>query len=94
MNVNSIDYRVAEELKIFAHPIRLRILLALVDEPSLNVAALTERLGVEQSVTSIYLTKMKDRGLLVADRQGSFTYYSLKNPAVITKLMQILNLQG
>lgn len=72
----------AELLKTIAHPIRLRIILLLTQEPSVNVSTLQEHLQIDQSLVSQHLIKMKDRGLLSSVRRGQQMYYFLADPMV------------
>lgn len=60
-----------------AHPLRLRILEYLdVYGPSC-VGRLTREMGEEQAVVSQSLRKMKDAGLVKAQRRGLFIYYNI-----------------
>ncbi|WP_420149684.1 ArsR/SmtB family transcription factor [Spirosoma sp.] len=90
MDINQAHHQTAEVLKLIAHPLRLRILLTLLEQPALQVSALQEQLKIEQALLSVYLNKMKDRGLLVGRRQGTSIYYTLRNPAFVDQLKQIL----
>ncbi|UFH54600.1 helix-turn-helix transcriptional regulator [Spirosoma sp. KNUC1025] len=81
----------AEILKTIAHPGRIRILLALAEQPSLNVSALQEQLQIEQSLLSQYLVKMKDRGILVSTRRGQEIHYSLADTSLLEVVKLLLN---
>ncbi|WP_420149675.1 ArsR/SmtB family transcription factor [Spirosoma sp.] len=90
MNQKKTD-QAAEVLKTIAHPIRIRILLALVDQSSMKVSSLQEYLQVEQSLLSHHLIKMKDRGVLASKRQGQEIHYSLVDtslPDILTLLLK------
>ncbi|UFH56304.1 helix-turn-helix transcriptional regulator [Spirosoma sp. KNUC1025] len=87
MNDQKTD-QAAEILKIIAHPIRIRILLALAEQPSVNVSTLQEQLQIEQSLLSQYLIKMKDRRVLTSKRQGKEIFYSLAD----TSLLEVIRL--
>ncbi|WP_420150995.1 metalloregulator ArsR/SmtB family transcription factor [Spirosoma sp.] len=84
----------AELLKTIAHPLRLRILLTLLEKSTLNVSPLQEHLRTDQSLLSQHLTKMKNRGILVSRRQGHEIYYSLADPSLIDEIKQLLNRIG
>lgn len=79
----------AELLKTIAHPIRLRILLALIEQPSINVSTLQTQLKIDQSALSHHLIKMKDRGLLTNVRRGKEIYYSLAD-ATFAEVVKLL----
>ncbi len=72
----------AQMLKAVAHPVRLSIMSALQHE-RLTVTEIFERLGVEQAVASHHLSIMKDRGVLLAEREGKNVYYSLRHPGML-----------
>lgn len=72
----------AEMLRAVAHPLRLRILELLEDGTPRCVSEIQEHLNVRQSVASTQLTLMRDRGVLLARRDGTQVFYSLANPAV------------
>lgn len=80
----------AELLKTIAHPIRLRILLALIEQSSINVSTLQVKLKIDQSLLSHHLIKMKDRGLLINARQGKEIHYSLADPTFAEAVKMIL----
>ena len=69
--------RVAEILKTIAHPARLAVIELLENGEEYSVASLMEKTGVEQSLLSHHLSKMKDRGILKSRRDGKNIYYSL-----------------
>ncbi|MBD2757100.1 ArsR/SmtB family transcription factor [Spirosoma validum] len=85
------DYQLAAELlKTIAHPIRLRILLILAQEPSLNVSTLQHELKLDQSALSHHLIKMRDRGILNSDRRNRDMYYYLADPAFVQVIKLML----
>lgn len=63
-------------------PKRLR-LLYLVSEHPCNVTELTEALDVSQSTVSHHLRILRERGLVIATREGTSIYYSLGDPRII-----------
>ncbi|WP_299461381.1 helix-turn-helix transcriptional regulator [uncultured Microscilla sp.] len=69
--------RVAEVLKTIAHPVRLSILEVLQNHGRLTVSDLKEKTQTEQSLLSHHLIKMKDKGVLRANREGKNIYYAL-----------------
>jgi DNA-binding transcriptional ArsR family regulator len=73
--------RVAEILKTLGHPVRLQIMEALEQEEPLAVTDIQQRISIktEQSMLSHHLIKMKDRGILVCEKQGMNVFYSIKD---------------
>lgn len=63
-------------LRLLGDETRLR-LLRLLSKEALNVTELTAVLGVAQSGVSRHLGLLKDAGLLVEERSGTFAWYSL-----------------
>jgi DNA-binding transcriptional ArsR family regulator len=90
MNQEQKLTQVAELLKTLAHYDRLRIIILLGQDGLMNVSALIAQLSLEQSRLSHHLIKMKDRGILVSWRSGKEIYYSLSDPALISKLTLLL----
>jgi DNA-binding transcriptional ArsR family regulator len=72
----------SQMLKAVAHPVRLSI-MSLLRENKMNVTEIFEQLGVEQAVASHHLSIMKDRGVLLSERDGKNIYYRLKHPRLI-----------
>ena len=83
--------RIADLLKILAHPLRLKIILLLAQEDSLNVSTIEARLQIKQALLSTYLIKMRDKGFLTTEYRGKQNYYSLADPILIA--LVILHLQ-
>lgn len=68
--------------KALADPKRLLLIHALRSGP-LTVGGLAEELGISQSNVSQHLAILRDRGVVVAERQGNNVFYSLTNPRVL-----------
>lgn len=66
----------AELLKVLSNPQRLRLLCAMVPGPQ-SVGTLEEYLGASQSYVSGQLAKMRQEGLIRAEREGRIIRYSL-----------------
>ncbi len=77
--------RMAEVLKTIGHPIRLKILEALEQEEPLCVSQIQERLPIstEQSLLSHHLIKMKDKGLLLSEKNGMHVYYKILDRQIL-----------
>lgn len=76
LEVEKLD-KVAHILKAVAHPVRIQVIDLLDQATELTVTEIYEKVGVEQSLISHHLTKMKDRGVLTTRRDGKNIYYSL-----------------
>lgn len=75
----------AEFFKALAHPIRIHILDALRDgEHSVN--ELREILDIEPPNVSQQLAILRNKNLVVARKDGSNVYYSIKDPMVFQLL--------
>lgn len=69
--------RIAEIFKAIAHPVRLEILGIMQQHEPLSVAELMDKTGIEQSLLSHHLIKMKDKGVLTSTRSGRNINYGL-----------------
>ena len=69
--------RIANLLKVIAHPLRLGIVHLLDQYPRLSVSEICEMLDSEQSLTSPHLQTMRLKGILAVQREGRSMYYSL-----------------
>lgn len=79
-------------MRAIAHPIRIAIIDLLREEKKLTVTEIYEELDIEQAVASHHLRILKDRDVLMAQRDGKNTYYFLKSPefTVILSALQSL----
>ncbi|MBR9830505.1 ArsR/SmtB family transcription factor [Acidiluteibacter ferrifornacis] len=75
--------KIADILKAIAHPVRLEILKMMNNSEALNVAQIMELTGLEQSLISHHLIKMKDKGVLKSVRNGRNINYSLVDPSIL-----------
>jgi ArsR family transcriptional regulator len=75
--------RVADVLKTIAHPIRLSIMEALESNSKLTVTSLIKHTGIEQSLLSHHLIKMKDKGILTSQREGKNVIYQLADTHIL-----------
>ena len=67
----------ASMLKAIAHPMRIAIIGLLEEKGRLHVKEIHESLGMEQAVASHHLGILRDKKVLVAEREGKFIFYSL-----------------
>jgi len=83
--VQEITQLHADFCSALADSTRLIILYALADGPR-NVSELTQELGQPQPTVSRHLKNLRDRGLVIATRQGMMVQYSLADKRVIDAL--------
>lgn len=69
----------AECLRTLAHPHRLRMVQMLI-RGEYPVGELAEACGIPSHMASEHLGKMKDRGLLRAERRGRQIFYRVSEP--------------
>ena len=93
MSQNQFECRISEEdvqmLRALAHPLRLRLVMELMQRGTCNVTQLTELLNIPQSTVSQHLSKMKGK-VLRAERRGLEIYYHINN----LKASKIVNVLG
>jgi len=78
--------------KVFAEPIRLRILNLLSQRESLCVCDLVTVLETTQSTTSRHLAYLKNHGLVTTWREGNWIHYAIcAESECITLLEKTLN---
>lgn len=80
---------VSEVLKTISHPTRLQIVDMLSMQERMSVTMLQEGLDVEQSLLSHHLSKMKENGVLGAEKEGRTVFYTLKLNE-ITKILDCM----
>lgn len=79
------DYK-AELFRTLANPVRIRILEALRAAGSLTVSEIHQRVGAEPSNVSQHLSIMRNRGVVVARREGTSMWYSVSEPELFNLL--------
>jgi ArsR family transcriptional regulator, arsenate/arsenite/antimonite-responsive transcriptional repressor len=72
----------ADRLKALADPTRIGIVNCLARAPELCVCNLTESFGLSQPTISHHLKILREAGLVVAERRGTWAYYRLNRQAV------------
>jgi ArsR family transcriptional regulator len=80
--INQLHANVCDGL---ADPIRILLLYTLSDAPC-NVNDLSERVNLPQPTVSRHLKILRERGMVVAQRDGQFVYYRLADRRVIEAL--------
>ncbi len=66
-------------------PKRLMLLYLVAEHPH-NVSELTEALGVSQPTVSHHLRILRERGMVIAQKEGTTIYYSLGDPRILDAL--------
>ncbi len=79
----------AGKLRAISHPSRIAILEMLNDCP-MCVTEIFEKLGIDQATASHHLNILKDKGILIAERQGRKIIYSLKHQT-ISEIINCIN---
>ena len=69
----------------FSDPKRIAILYALAEKPA-SVTELAEALEMPQPTLSRHLKVLRERGMVVAKRQGANIYYALADKRIIRAL--------
>ena len=77
--------------KALSEPKRIQILYALHEEPQ-YVSALADALDTPQPTISRHLTILRERALVVSEREGTSVIYSLADPRIINILDQMRTL--
>ncbi len=84
-SIDELNLLHANVCQALGDPKRLLILYALVEQ-SRNVSALAEHLGLPQPTVSRHLQVLRERHLVVAERDGASVVYHLVEPRVIAVL--------
>ena len=69
---------------------RLLIIVALRERPR-TVNELAKAIGASQSLTSRHLGVLRDKGLVVAEREGAFVRYQLSDPRIFSAIEILLD---
>ena len=77
--------RMAQVLRLLAHPDRLRIIENL-EAGAAPVHDVVDALGLPQAATSQHLNQMKRVGLVAAERRGKEVWYAIADPRSISIL--------
>jgi len=76
---------IADIMKAMGHPIRLRLVEALVNK-EMSVSELNKLVPIDQSTLSRHLAQLKRSGLVLERRHGQFVRHRLANPCVVRLL--------
>lgn len=84
--------RMAELYKLLANPVRLKILLILVDSERLCVGDFAHVVNLSIAATSHQLKLLKDKGWLSTEQDGKLVYYRIASDGLKTALIGDLRL--
>lgn len=73
--------RLAELLQALGDPTRLRI-LSILDTACMPVGAIAVAAGLRQPAVSHHLRVLRDRGIVRAERRGTYVYYCAASEAL------------
>jgi DNA-binding transcriptional ArsR family regulator len=79
-------HRMADVLKVLAHPDRLKLIELLERESTAPVFRLMEVSGLPQAVVSQHLTHMRRVGLVANERRGKEVWYRIQDRSALTIL--------
>lgn len=82
-------YKKSEILKAMSSPIRLCLLVKLIQDGPTNVNDITSCMDVSQSAISQHLSKLKDMNIVESHKEENRIYYSC-NREDIKKIINIL----
>lgn len=85
--------RVADLLRVVAHPVRLKLLELLSERGGVSVGELAQVVGEAPSATSQHLNHLRRAGAVVAARRGRSVRYRLDD-ARIRKLVRCICCAG
>jgi ArsR family transcriptional regulator len=75
-------------LQALADPTRLAIVRELASEPEICACDLTDCCGVRQPTVSHHLKVLREAGVVLAERQGTWIYYRL-DPTAADRLARV-----
>lgn len=79
----SINYKEDSEiLKALGHPVRLKMVVGLIDNYECNVNKMVEELKIPQSTVSQHLAVLKNCGIIDYRKEGVKTCYKVINQKV------------
>jgi DNA-binding transcriptional ArsR family regulator len=88
-----LDELTSRMCKALNDPKRLMLLLALGEEPK-SVSDLCQELDLPQSNVSQHLAVLRERGIVEANRQGSFVLYHLRYPQLLDAIGILRDVMG
>lgn len=81
----------AEKFKVLGHPIRLKIVLGLMNNEC-NVSKICDGLKIPQATTSQHLIILKNKGILDCERDGNTVCYKVVDESIKEMLNHLLKI--
>jgi len=82
-------FTLARIFKALGHPVRLRILEALLEDGEACVCHLEHRLGLRQAYLSQHLARLRAAGLVVDRRSGQNVFYAVSGAWILSVLSAV-----
>ena len=89
LDIEKLDLA-ASKLRAMAHPMRIAIMELLNSEKKMSVTNIYRSLNIEQASASHHLNILKNKGILVSQRDGKKIFYSLKSD-VLSEIIECIN---
>ena len=85
----------ARLFKLLSDSNRIRILFAIGKEKK-SVSEIMSETSLSQTLVSFHLRPLRENGIVAAERQGPFVYYSVSEPVLIDLLLSLagVSLEG
>lgn len=80
----------SSKLRAMAHPMRIAIIELLHNNQRMSVTEIYKKLKIEQAAASHHLNILKNKGVLISQREGKKIFYSLKSE-MLTEIIDCLN---
>ena len=78
----------ARLFKLLSDPNRIRILFA-IGKAKKSVSEIMNETSLSQTLVSFHLRPLRESGIVAAERQGPFVYYSAPEPVLIDLLLSL-----
>lgn len=82
---------VSQVMKSLSHPVRLKILCALLDS-KMGVLELADFCQISQPAMSQFLKRLKNEGILDSHKEQTFVYYEVKDKRLVQLLKTLKKL--
>jgi ArsR family transcriptional regulator len=83
----------AEKLKVLGHPIRLQIVIGLLNDEC-NVSKMCNGLKIPQATTSQHLAVLKNKGIIEGKREGTTVCYHVSDENIAEMVKRLLEVSG
>ncbi len=86
-----MDKNIASLLKAIAHPIRIKIVRIIFEHHTLSVSAIHTLLNIDQPIISLHLGLLRKQGIIIVEKKGKHSYYSISNRSIMQVIEIISN---